>query len=176
VVVVVVVVMVMVVMFCFGPFDLTFVVSITNFSSVVSFLPTLHTYTGSGPFVNRAMLVGAVQVGTFDHFKLMYKKDFGIENPTKNVFAAAMTSGLLYSLITMPLETCKNRMAFQKIDPITGKLPFTSTIQAITKIMTEEGILKLWSGFPPYYLRCGGHTVSMFMAIQWMRGMSAFQQ
>ena len=31
-----------------------------------------------------------------------------------------MTSGIIYSVLTMPLETTKNRMAFQKPDPITG--------------------------------------------------------
>eukprot|EP00606_Chrysophyceae_sp_TOSAG23-5_P000835 GSChrysophyteH2.ASY1.ANO1.1051.1 assembled CDS len=128
-------------------------------------------FRGSGPFVNRAMLVGAVQVGTYDQFKQTYKEKFGIVHPVTNVFCAAMTSGLLYSIITMPFETCKNRMAFQKVDAATGKLPFTSTPQAIKKIITEEGLLKLWAGFPPYYLRCGGHTVSMFMAIQYVRAM-----
>jgi len=123
---------------------------------------------GAGPFVNRAMMVGAVQVGTFDQFKASYRK-MGITNDIQNVFAAAMTSGLLYSLVTMPLETCKNRMAFQKPDPSTGKLPFTSTTQALTKIAKNEGILSLWTGFLPYYLRCGGHTVTMFMFIQQIR-------
>ena len=37
------------------------------------------------------------------------------------VFYASMTSGLIYSVITMPLETAKNRMAFQKPDAVTGK-------------------------------------------------------
>jgi solute carrier family 25 (mitochondrial oxoglutarate transporter), member 11 len=126
-------------------------------------------FRGSGPFVNRAMLVGAVQVGTYDQFKQTYREKFHITDPIQNVFCAAMTSGLLYALITMPFETCKNRMAFQKVDPATGKLPFTSTPQAIKKIISEEGLLTLWRGFSPYYLRCGGHTVSMFMAIQWIR-------
>lgn len=124
-------------------------------------------FRGSGPFVNRAMVVGAVQVGTYDQFKGVFKTA-GVTNELQNVFCAAMTSGLIYSLVTMPLETCKNRMAFQKAD-VNGKLPFTSTTQALRKIIAEEGTLRLWSGFPPYYLRCGGHTVSMFMFIQWMR-------
>ena len=38
------------------------------------------------------------------------------------VFYASMTSGLIYSVITMPLETAKNRMAFQKPDAVTGTL------------------------------------------------------
>jgi len=80
-----------------------------------------------------------------------------------------MVSGLIYSLITMPLETTKNRMAFQTIDPLTGVKPYTSTIQTITSIATKEGIFTLWRGFPPYYLRCGGHTVFMFMTVEWLR-------
>lgn len=126
-------------------------------------------FRGAGPFVNRAMMVGAVQVGTNDQFKVFYKEKFGVTNEISNVFCAAMSSGLLYSIVTMPFETCKNRMAFQKPDPATGKLPFTGTAQAITKIMKTDGILALWNGFIPYYLRCGGHTVFMFMAIQQLR-------
>ena len=125
-------------------------------------------FRGAGPFMNRAMMVGAVQVGTYDQFKASYKK-MGITHEVQNVFCAAMTSGLLYALVTMPLETCKNRMAFQKADPKTGKFPFTSTTQALTKIAGEQGVLSLWTGFLPYYIRCGGHTVTMFMFIQQIR-------
>ena len=42
-------------------------------------------------------------------------------------------------------------------------------IQTMSKIAGQEGLLKLWSGFPPYYLRCGGHTVSMFVFIDLLR-------
>lgn len=77
-------------------------------------------FRGSGPFVNRAMLVGAVQVGTYDQFKTTYR-GFGITSTLSNTFAAAMTSGLLYSIVTMPFETAKNQMAFQKPDANTGR-------------------------------------------------------
>ena len=60
-------------------------------------------------------------------------------------------------------------MAFQKIDPETGKKPYTGAIQTMRKISAQEGLLTLWSGFPPYYLRCGGHTVAMFIAIDVLR-------
>jgi hypothetical protein len=76
-------------------------------------------FRGSGPFVNRAMLVGAVQVGTFDQFKATFKS-LGVVKDLPNVFCASMSSGILYSVITMPMETAKNRMAFQKADPNTG--------------------------------------------------------
>lgn len=126
-------------------------------------------FSGSGPFVNRAMLVGAVQVGTYDQFRQFYRNSFGITRDISNVFCAAMTSGLIYSIVTMPFETSKNRMAFQKADPVSGKKPYTGALQTMSKIAGEEGVLKLWSGFPPYYLRCGGHTVFMFVAIDLLR-------
>jgi len=124
-------------------------------------------YRGCGPFVNRAMLVGACQVGTFDQFKASYKS-LGVTGAYPNVFCAAMSSGLLYSVVTNPLETAKNRMAFQKPDA-SGQLPYRSTIQTVTKIAAEEGPTALWKGFPPYYLRCGGHTVSMFIFVEMLR-------
>ena len=127
-------------------------------------------YRGSAPFVNRAMVVGAVQVGTFDQFKTMFKSLGGpSQSAIANTFYASMASGLIYSLATMPLETTKNRMAFQQPDPLNGKLPYISTVQSIGKIVRDEGLLSLWAGFPPYYLRCGGHTVFMFMSIEWLR-------
>lgn len=126
-------------------------------------------FRGVGPFVNRAMLVGAVQVGTYDQFRELFRSH-GVTHETLNVFYAAMTSGLIYSIVTMPFETAKNRMAFQRPDPISGVNPYRSALQTITTIAKQEGALRLWSGFPPYYLRCGGHTVFMFMSVEWLRG------
>lgn len=126
-------------------------------------------WRGCMPFVNRAALVGACQVGTYDQFRIEFKK-LGVTAELSNVFAASMASGLLYSLITMPFETAKNRMAFQRPDPVTKLLPYKSTIQTILSVAKADGALSLWSGFMPYYLRCGGHTVVMFISVEWLRG------
>lgn len=126
-------------------------------------------FSGSAPFVNRAILVGAVQVGTYDQFREIYAKTFEVKNELANVFYASMTSGLIYSIITMPLETTKNRMAFQRADPVTGILPYRTVLQSLTTIIQKEGLKQLWAGFAPYYLRCGGHSVVMFISIAWLR-------
>ena len=127
-------------------------------------------WRGSGPFVSRAMLVGVFQVATLDQFKDFYANTFDQKrNSIPNVFCAAMTSGLIYSIATMPLEAAKNRMASQKVDPKTGKLPFTGALQTVTKVASENGFMSLYNGFFPYYLRCGGHTVSMFIMVQMLR-------
>eukprot|EP00527_Entomoneis_sp_CCMP2396_P000976 CAMPEP_0198144640 /NCGR_PEP_ID=MMETSP1443-20131203/17226_1 /TAXON_ID=186043 /ORGANISM="Entomoneis sp., Strain CCMP2396" /LENGTH=300 /DNA_ID=CAMNT_0043808069 /DNA_START=260 /DNA_END=1162 /DNA_ORIENTATION=- len=127
-------------------------------------------WRGSNPFVFRAMMVGVFQVATLDQFKDLYDQHFGLKyNSIPNVFSAAMTSGLIYSVVTMPLEASKNRMASQKKDTKTGKLPYRGIIQTLTKVSTDEGFLALYKGFFPYYLRCGGHTVSMFVLVELIR-------
>jgi solute carrier family 25 oxoglutarate transporter 11 len=127
-------------------------------------------WRGSNPFVARAMMVGVFQVATLDQFKSLYEHYLGQKrNSIPNVFSAAMTSGMLYALATMPLEAAKNRMASQKPDKITGQLPYKGTIQTLRKVSAEHGFMTLYNGFFPYYLRCGGHTVSMFIMVQIMR-------
>lgn len=127
-------------------------------------------WRGSNPFVARAMMVGVFQVATLDQFKDLYADGLGqLKNSVPNVFCAAMTSGLIYSIATMPLEATKNRMASQKPDKVTGKLPYKSIVQTLQKVSSEEGFLALYRGFLPYYMRCGGHTVSMFVLVQLIR-------
>ena len=61
------------------------------------------------------MLVGIVQVGTFDQNKELYDRYAGLKRGTyPNVFAAAFTSGLLYSIISkivcfLDLPRCPSR-------------------------------------------------------------------
>ena len=127
-------------------------------------------FRGVSPFAQRAALVGVFQVATLDQFKEIYAHYLGQKkNSVPNVFCAAMTSGLIYSIATMPLEASKNRMANQKPDPKTGKLPYTGTLQLMRTVAAKEGFLALYNGFLPYYLRCGGHTVSMFIIVQMLR-------
>lgn len=127
-------------------------------------------FRGSAPYVNRAMLVGFVQVGTYEQFRVKFR-EWGITSLYSNVMSASMAAGLLYSLATNPFETVKNRMAFQKPDPVTGQLLYKNTLQTMRLVAKTEGPLMLWAGFLPYYLRCGGHTVTMFMVMEWMRKM-----
>jgi len=132
----------------------------------------LAFYRGCMPFVNRAMLVGAFQVGTNDQFKQFYRKHLPQgSGELLNTFFSAMSAGFIYSFVTMPFETAKNRMAFQKPDPVTGKLLYRGTLQTIAKVARTGGLFSLWFGYWPYFGRCGGHTVAMFIFVDWLRAL-----
>eukprot|EP00428_Durinskia_dybowskii_P036154 CAMPEP_0170280968 /NCGR_PEP_ID=MMETSP0116_2-20130129/40503_1 /TAXON_ID=400756 /ORGANISM="Durinskia baltica, Strain CSIRO CS-38" /LENGTH=296 /DNA_ID=CAMNT_0010532309 /DNA_START=71 /DNA_END=961 /DNA_ORIENTATION=+ len=126
-------------------------------------------WRGSTPFVTRACLVGATQVATYDQFKTIYS-GFGVKG-NLNVVCSSFTAGLVYSIITMPFESAKNRMASQKPDPVTGELLYKGTIQTIQTVAGREGAATLYNGFLPYFMRCGGHTVLMFFMVEKLQGM-----
>jgi solute carrier family 25 oxoglutarate transporter 11 len=148
-----------------------------NYKGVVDVFKRIYTeegisafWRGSVPFAQRAALVGVFQVATLDQFKELYAHYLNQKKGSlSNVFCSAMSSGLIYSIATMPLEASKNRMASQKPDSVTGKLPYTSTLQTMKTVTANEGFLALYNGFLPYYIRCGGHTIAMFITVQMMR-------
>jgi solute carrier family 25 (mitochondrial oxoglutarate transporter), member 11 len=130
----------------------------------------LTFWRGSIPLINRAMVVGATQVGTYDQFRDIYANYLNLPRSSfTNVAAASMTAGLIYSILSMPFEAVKNRMAFQK--KVNGELVYKSLFQSLRLITKTEGFFSLYVGFLPYYLRCGGHTVGMFIAIEQIRNM-----
>ena len=108
----------------------------------------------------RAMLVGGTQVATYDQFKQFYA-GFGITGGLSNTFCSAMSAGLIYSVITAPFETAKNKMASQKPDPKTGKLPFTGTMQ--TSQIADGWCAALWSGFVALHAPRWTHGVDVHL-------------
>uniref|UniRef100_A0A7S1VDI0 Mitochondrial carrier protein n=1 Tax=Sexangularia sp. CB-2014 TaxID=1486929 RepID=A0A7S1VDI0_9EUKA len=128
-------------------------------------------WRGATPFAQRAVLVGICQVATFDQFKATYASFFPSSlalGTAGNSMIASASSGLVYSLITMPLESSKNRMTFQKAAP-DGSYKYRTVPQTIKTVVAESGVLSLWHGFFPYFVRCAGHSVTMFVACDWLR-------
>ena len=42
-------------------------------------------------------------------------------------------------------------------------------MQTIGAVARADGVFSLWWGFMPYYGRCGGHTVTMFIFVDQFR-------
>ena len=51
-------------------------------------------FSGSAPFVNRAMLVGAVQIGTYDQFRELFAK-FGVKQTVCDLHSTSSSNGIL---------------------------------------------------------------------------------
>eukprot|EP00033_Pygsuia_biforma_P000444 GCRY01000528.1.p1 GENE.GCRY01000528.1~~GCRY01000528.1.p1 ORF type:complete len:296 (-),score=86.82 GCRY01000528.1:418-1305(-) len=128
----------------------------------------LTTYwRGATPTIFRAMVVNMTQVATYDQFKHTYKA-LGLSDGTPLHFAAALSSGLVYSFCSLPLDLAKTRMQSQKALE-SGELLYKSLGDTLVKIARTEGPTALWKGYTAYFLRSGGHTVAMFLCLEQYR-------
>jgi len=118
-------------------------------------------WRGVGPTVGRGAVVSMTQLASYDQAKEMLLPVLG--DGFSLFVSAAFTSGFIYCTASLPLDISKTRIQNMKPDPATGKMPYSGTFDALRQIATKEGVLALWKGFPPYFLRSGGHTVFMFL-------------
>jgi solute carrier family 25 oxoglutarate transporter 11 len=117
-------------------------------------------WRGVGPTVARGAVVSCTQLASYDQAKEILEPVLGAGLPL--FVSCAMTSGLIYCTASLPLDISKTRIQNMKPDA-SGKMPYSGMLDCLMKIPKEEGFLALWKGFPPYFLRSGGHTVFMFL-------------
>jgi solute carrier family 25 oxoglutarate transporter 11 len=60
----------------------------------------------------------------------------------------------------------KSRLMNQRIDPLTGKLPYSGIVDATMQIATKEGPLGFFNGFSAYYGRCAPHAMIILLSIE----------
>jgi solute carrier family 25 oxoglutarate transporter 11 len=118
-------------------------------------------WRGVGPTVGRGAVVSMTQLATYDQAKEMLLPVLG--DGFHLFVASAMVSAVVYCTASLPLDITKTRIQNMKPDPATGQMPYTGLFNALVKIPQTEGVLALWKGFPPYFLRSGGHTIGMFL-------------
>jgi len=118
-------------------------------------------WRGVAPTVARGAVVGVTQLASYDQAKEMFLPVLGDGFPL--FVASAFASGLICCTACLPLDVTKTRIQSMKPDPTTGRMPYSGLLDALYKIVANEGVLALWKGFPPFLLRSGGHTVFMFL-------------
>ncbi|KAH8316890.1 hypothetical protein KR067_005627, partial [Drosophila pandora] len=114
-------------------------------------------WRGCLPTVGRAMVVNMVQLASYSQLKnyfSQYVSGLGLH------ISAAMMSGLLTTIASMPLDIAKTRIQNQKTAEYKG------TMDVLVKVVKNEGFFSLWKGFVPYLCRLGPHTVFAFIFLE----------
>jgi solute carrier family 25 oxoglutarate transporter 11 len=130
----------------------------------------LTYWRGATPTVSRAIVVSITQLATYDKFKSLLKQYASMHEGLALHFSASLLSGLVYSFVSLPLDTAKTRMQTQA--PVNGQLLYKSTLQTLGLIFKNEGLGSLWKGFTAYFARGGGHTIFMFIFLEQYRKMA----
>ncbi|XP_037720414.1 mitochondrial 2-oxoglutarate/malate carrier protein [Drosophila subpulchrella] len=134
------------------------------FVKIVKDEGVMALWRGCLPTVGRAMVINMVQLGSYSLMKDQFRGYLNEGIPLH--LSAAMMSGLLTTLASMPLDLAKTRI--QQMRVIEGKPEYSGTIDVFKKVLKNEGAFAMWKGFTPYLIRMGPHTIFSFVFLEQM--------
>lgn len=127
----------------------------------------LTLWRGSMPTIVRAIFVNAAQLATYSQTKQMLLSTSYFSDNVQCHFVASMISGLVTTWTSLPPDAVKTRVQSMKV--IDGVPEYKGGVDALMKIIKQEGTLALWKGFTPCFLRIGPHTVITFLVLEQMQ-------
>jgi len=117
-------------------------------------------WKGCAPNMNRAMLMSAGQLASYDQAKQsLLTLSFFKDNLTTH-FLASLIAGFIAAAITSPLDVVKTRIMNQKKD---SGIVYKNSLDCAAKIMQQEGPKGFYKGFLAYFTRLGPHTIFTFI-------------
>lgn len=127
-------------------------------ASIVKEEGALGLLKGAGPTAQRAMALNFGMLG-FNSVSKDLLADVGVQkNTTANVWGAAWIAGFFAAFFSLPFDYVKTQIQKMTPDPVTGEMPFKGPVDCAVQQVKAGGITRLWTGFPTYYVRAGGHA------------------
>lgn len=125
-------------------------------------LPAL--FTGAPATVLRACLLSACAMGITSEVKQRlglsgyFGPDGKIYGGVPLLFVATLVSSFCANVVANPFDVVKSRMQGAKKEE-DGSSQYNSMIDCFLQTAGNEGVLKLWSGFVPAFLKLAPYTV-----------------
>ncbi|KVI08672.1 mitochondrial uncoupling protein 5-like [Cynara cardunculus var. scolymus] len=146
-----------------------------NYKSVVDALSHMaknegigSLWRGSSLTVNRAMLVTASQLASYDQIKETILKKGLMEDGLGTHVGASFAAGFIASVVTNPIDVIKTRVMNMKVEP--GKAPpYAGATDCAMKTIKSEGPMALYKGFIPTISRQGPFTIVLFVTLEQVR-------
>lgn len=125
-------------------------------------------YKGLAPNIGRGMTMNMGMMACSDQAKETMIALTG-DDPAKpsmtTKMGAAAAGGFFAAFLSLPFDLLKSRLQDVRIDPSTGKLPYTGLVDCATQVFKKEGPLAFWTGFGAYYGRCAPHAMIILLTL-----------
>eukprot|EP00897_Mesotaenium_endlicherianum_P003616 jgi/Mesen1/3282/ME000019S02692 len=132
----------------------------------------LSLWRGCGPTVQRAMVVTAAQLATYDQAKEALVSNRILKDGFGAHITASLMAGLVASVTSNPLDVIKTRLMDMKTPP--GQKPmYAGALDCAIKTTRAEGPMALYKGFIPTVTRQGPFTVVLFLSLEQIRKLTA---
>merc|ERR1719159_228710 len=140
------------------------------FSSIMANEGVMGLFKGAGPTATRAMALNFGMLA-FNTKAKDILADLGCaKGGSVQVFGASAIAGFFASFFSLPFDYVKTQVQKMKPDPVTGEMPFKGPIDCAMKQVKLGGPLRLWSGFPTYYVRIAPHAMITLIAQDQIKG------
>lgn len=124
-------------------------------------------WRGTLPTVGRAMVLNVAQLATYDQAKEVILGTGMIGDNIGAHALASTVSGFIATTVSIPLDSAKTRV--QNMRVINGVPEYNGMIDALRQTAAKDGVLSLWRGFTPYFLRLGPHTILTFICLEQLK-------
>lgn len=125
-------------------------------------------WTGSYLTIQRAMIVTACQLATYDQVKESFISSNLFRDGLAVYLIASCFAGFVAAVASNPIDVVKTRIMNMKIEPGQSR-PYDGAMDCVLKTVKAEGVLALYKGFLPTVARHGPFTVVLFMTLEQIR-------
>ncbi|KAL3527516.1 hypothetical protein ACH5RR_012172 [Cinchona calisaya] len=146
-----------------------------NYKSVVDAISQMaknegvaSLWRGSSLTVNRAMLVTASQLASYDQIKESILETALMKDGLGTHVTASFAAGFVAAVASNPVDVIKTRVMSMKVEPGMAP-PYSGALDCAMKTIRAEGPLALYKGFIPTISRQGPFTVVLFVTLEQIR-------
>lgn len=125
-------------------------------------------WRGSSLTVNRAMLVTASQLASYDQIKESILERGLMKDGLGTHVTASFAAGFVAAVASNPVDVIKTRVMNMKVEPGMAP-PYKGALDCALKTIKAEGPLALYKGFIPTISRQGPFTVVLFVTLEQVR-------
>lgn len=119
-------------------------------------------FKGIGPSLSRAAVINGTGIAVYDKSKRIVNGVLGTTEGLQAQILGAMLSGLASALVSSPFDVIKTRLMNRGASDVVYKGP----IDALVKTVRAEGVLALYKGFTPAYMRLAPWQLVFFLTFE----------
>lgn len=125
-------------------------------------------WRGSSLTVNRAMLVTASQLASYDQIKETILDKGVMKDGLGTHVVSSFAAGFVAAVVTNPVDVIKTRVMNMKVEE-GAPPPYKGAVDCAVKTVRAEGLGALYKGFIPTISRQGPFTVVLFVTLEQVR-------
>ena len=164
-----------------SPFDLLKIRYITNsknnihlsiyktIQSIIEKNGFIGLWKGATPNIARAILVNLGELATYDHSKKFIKNKTGLSEGPLIHFSSSICSGFSAAICCTPADVIKSRLMKTNSE-------YKGIIDCFTKTIKNEGLLALYKGFIPVWLRLAPWQIIFWTSYEQLRKINGVKE